>query len=230
MILTGPEIHNLIEKTRRAREARQSMGAALEEGQHIDDVLPLPALDINPFDPDHLGPNSFDVTLGPELLVYKLPTRQAEDWPRDKNFPLGTSPYVDAYLDPEEANPVESVTMPAEGMILRPGRLYLGATVEKTKCAGVVPWLDGRSSCGRLGLSVHVTAGRGDDGFGMRTPEGCCWTLEMTVVHSVRVRPGMRIGQISFFYIAGKRKPYQGKYINQTDGRPVESRMHQDKR
>jgi dCTP deaminase len=76
-------------------------------------------------------------------------------------------------------------------------------------CAGLVPWLDGRSSVGRLGISVHSTAGRGDDGFFGR------WTLEVSVVHPVRVYPGMKVGQVTFFDLRGERRPYRGKYQNQ---------------
>lgn len=101
--------------------------------------------------------------------------------------------------------------------------LYLAATVERTVAHGLTSWLDGRSSVGRMGLSVHVTAGRGDDAWMGR------WTLELTAVtHPVKVYTGMRIGQVTYFMLQGERKPYNpdGKY-SQQDG-PTPSRMYLD--
>lgn len=54
---------------------------------------------------------------------------------------------------------------PEEGLLLEPDRLYLGRTNEYTYTEGFVPMLEGRSSVGRLGLFIHVTAGFGDVGF-----------------------------------------------------------------
>ena len=58
-----------------------------------------------------------------------------------------------------------SITIPEDGLLLEPQKLYLGRTIEYTATEGYVPMLEGRSSIGRLGLFVHVTAGFGDIGF-----------------------------------------------------------------
>lgn len=121
-----------------------------------------------------------------------------------------------------EKNLFVSQQIPDAGYILEPGRLYLGSTVEKTSCEGLVPWFDGRSSVGRLGLFVHVTAGRGDDGFGACEAGMSTWTLEMVAVQPIRIYAGVRIGQISFIKLDGARKPYQGKYRLQEGPRPSE--------
>ena len=121
---------------------------------------------------------------------------------------------------------VKETTIPKEGYVLYPGVLYLGCTVERTQCAGLVPWLDGRSSVGRLGLSIHVTAGRGDSGFGMADPEGCTWTLEMSVIQPLRIYAGVRIGQLTFMTLEGEQTSYDGRYTKQ-DG-PVASRLWKD--
>lgn len=194
-LLSGPEIRRLVE---RAGDVDTALGH-----------LPvLPHIRITPFDPALCGPNSYDVHLGPSLRVY------------------GTNPHTgpggELYytppdeLDPRRDNPTIEYPIPEEGIVLRPGILYLGSTVERTQCSGIVPWLDGRSSIGRLGLQVHATAGRGDDGFGEEVPGGCAWTLEITAVHPVRVCAGLRIGQLSFFTLAGARQPYRGRYGRQT--------------
>ena len=97
---------------------------------------------IDPWSDDQLNPNSYNLRLGDDLAVYTEPE-----------------------LDMAKPNGIEFLKIPAEGMVLRPGRLYLGRTQEYTETHGMVPMLEGRSSVGRLGLFVHVTAGFGDIGF-----------------------------------------------------------------
>lgn len=186
-VLTGPEIVDVIGRTRRAQAACGS-----------EPPLFLPRLDIEPFDPKLAGPNSYDVHLGDKLLVYSL-----AGW---------------GHLSTRIKPIVVPLMIPPDGIILEPGILYLGSTVERVACHGLVPWIDGRSSVGRLGISVHVTAGRGDDGF-----EGC-FTLEITVVHPVRVYAGDRIAQLTLLTTTGERNPYHGRYAG-ADG-PEASRFH----
>lgn len=186
-VLTGPEIIDRIERTRRAQAARGG-----------DPPLFVPRLDIEPFDPRLAGPNSYDVHLGDKLLVYDL-----RGW---------------GHLDTRQQPDAAPLFIHPEGIVLQPGTLYLGSTVERVSCHGLVPWIDGRSSVGRLGISVHVTAGRGDDGF-----EGC-FTLEITVVHPVRVYAGDRIAQLTFLTTVGERNPYHGRYAG-ADG-PEASKFH----
>lgn len=201
-VLTGPEIESIVKRTRAGAEAARERGS---NGPHF-----LPRLDIVPFDPARCGPNSYDVTLADKLLVYKILPR----W----EFAIDTGDELwTPYLDPDGFNPVGEITIPPGGSVLLPDKLYLGSTVEHTECHGLVPWLDGRSSLGRLGVQIHATAGRGDDGF-------CgTWTLEITVTHPILVRPGMRIGQLTFFTTTGERRPYAGRYAGQSG--PVASRF-----
>ena len=118
---------------------------------------------IDPFQEAHLNPNSYNLTLHNELLTYE-----------------------EVVLDMREQNRVRRLTIPEEGLVLNPTQLYLGRTVERTETHGLVPMIEGRSSVGRLGLFVHVTAGFGDVGF--------CgyWTLEMFAVQPVRIYPAGR--------------------------------------
>lgn len=206
-VLSGPEIVRLVHRTR-----------LMKDGTVLDS---LPRILIEPFDEKFAGPNSYDVHLAPELRVYAIqsvatihPELFANLRPRQiYKLPVG----VDAHTD----TPTVPVIIPEEGLWLHPGVLYLGATVERTLCEGLVPWLDGRSSVGRLGLSVHVTAGRGDDGWPGR------WTMEMQAeTHPVKVYPNMRVGQVTYFTLEGERKPYEGRYRDQ-DGATA-SRLHLD--
>ncbi|QGY43984.1 dCTP deaminase [Maribellus comscasis] len=139
---------------------------------------------IEPFNEEALNPNSYNLQLHNELLVYDKPE-----------------------LDMKENNPYRSIQIPENGLLLQPGELYLGRTVEFTETKKYVPMLEGRSSVGRLGLFIHVTAGFGDVGF-----KGY-WTLEMFCVKPVKVYPGVPVCQIYFHTIEGDFDEYKhGKY------------------
>ena len=141
---------------------------------------------IDPFDEARLNPNSYNLRLHEDLLVY-----------------------TSEELDMRSPNPTEAMMIPVEGLLLEPNRLYLGRTIEHTETDGYVPMLEGRSSVGRLGLFVHVTAGFGDVGF-----KGF-WTLEIFCVNPVRIYSGVEICQIYYHTIEGDYDPYaSGKYQN----------------
>ena len=114
-----------------------------------------------------------------------------------------------------KANRVRRMQIPPEGIVLQPNQLYLGRTVERTETHNLVPMIEGRSSIGRLGLFVHVTAGFGDVGF--------CgyWTLEMFAVQPIRIFAGVAICQIFYHEIHGNFTEYNSdKYQNNTDIQP----------
>lgn len=153
---------------------------------------------IEPFREERLNPNSYNLTLHNRLLVYKNPV-----------------------LDMKTPNATDELEIPESALTLKPGRLYLGRTAEFTKTEGFVPMLEGRSSTGRLGLFVHITAGFGDVGF--------CgyWTLEMFCVQPVVIYPGAEICQIYYHTLEGDYIPYRsGKYQNNTGIQP--SLMYRD--
>ena len=139
---------------------------------------------LEPFHADQLNPNSYNLKLHNELLVYD-------------SFPL----------DMKKPNSVIQLEIPPNGLLLEPGTLYLGRTHEKTVTRGFVPMLEGRSSVGRLGMFVHVSAGFGDVGF-----DGY-WTLEILVTHPLRIYPFVEICQIFYHSIKGEMSTeYQSKY------------------
>lgn len=153
---------------------------------------------IEPFNRKQLNPNSYNVRLSNELLMYDGGT-----------------------LDMRKKNGIKRLTIPKEGLRLTPGNLYLGSTVELTETKNLVPMLEGRSSVGRLGLFIHVTAGFGDVGFRGR------WTLELSCVQPVVIYPGVEIGQIYYHTIEGDYEPYSsGKYQNNDGVQP--SLMYKD--
>ncbi|MFK8102729.1 MAG: dCTP deaminase [Saprospiraceae bacterium] len=159
---------------------------------------------IEPFQKSALGTNSYDVHLGKFLAVYK-----------------------DRVLDAKQHNKIEEIEIGADGFELQPGTLYLGVTEEYTETHNSVPFLEGKSSVGRLGIDIHATAGKGDVGF-------CnTWTLEISCVQAVRIYAGMPIGQLIYFSVDGEienlyNKKANAKY-NERTTKPVESMMWKNK-
>lgn len=185
-------------------------------GLEIQQAVESGRIEISPFSKDQVNPNSYNLRLSNQLLVYdftKIPS--VDVFYSDSGDRVHYRP-----LDMRKENPVRKMTIEETGFLLVPGTLYLGSTVERTKCSDLVPIIEGRSSIGRLGLCVHVTAGFGDCGFDGR------WTLELTVVHPLIVYPNVKICQIAFTPIIGQYIPYQGKYQNQTEPQP--SRLWKD--
>lgn len=138
---------------------------------------------IEPFETAQVNPNSYNVRLGPALAVY-------------------TDPILDAY----RPNPTRVVTIGPQGYVLDPSTLYLGHTIELVGSDHHVPLLEGRSSVGRLGLHVQITAPIGDLGFHGQ------WTLHLNPVQPLRVYAGMQIAQFQFERSCGPINLYQGKY------------------
>ena len=167
-------------------------GPAIREAFNNGDIH------INPWMPENVGPNSYDLRLASTLMIYSAP-----------------SSFVP--LDVRKANATKSFEISEIGHVLTPGVLYLASTMEEAGSDMFVPCIEGRSSMARLGISPHVSAGFGDHGFKAR------WTLEITVTHPVRVYAGMRICQVFFHDLSGERQPYQGKYLNSTGVEPSRS-------
>lgn len=161
---------------------------------------------ITPFDAKHVGPNSVDLHLGDELLAYDM---------RD-SYMLNGQFVIDAARPP----PTFKVQKTGGGWLLWPGWLYLGHTKEYTETYNLVPYIDGRSSFGRLGVFAHVTAGRGDNGFKGN------WTVELTAVHPTIIYPGGRYFQVTYHTLEGDPKLYNGRY--QGDTGPTASRINRE--
>ncbi len=159
---------------------------------------------IAPYNRNCLGSNSYDVHLGACLATY-----------------------IDAELDAKKHNTITYFDIPEEGFVLKPNELYLGVTLEYTETHAHVPFLEGKSSTGRLGIDIHATAGKGDVGF--------CgnWTLEISCKKPVRVYAGMPIGQLIYFPVEGEIEvkyhlKKDAKYSGQPN-RPIESMMWKNK-
>ena len=159
---------------------------------------------IEPYHRDNLGSNSYDVRLGAYLARY-----------------------INKELDAKKHNTISHFEIPEEGIVLFPHEFYLGVTEEYTETHEHVPFLEGKSSTGRLGIDIHATAGKGDVGF--------CghWTLEISVKQPIRVYKGMPIGQLIYFPVDGEievkyNQKKNAKYSGQHN-KPVESMMWKNK-
>jgi len=155
---------------------------------------------IEPFQKECLGTNSYDVHLGKYLATYR-----------------------NRVLDAKLHNEIDHFEIPKDGFVLHPNTLYLGVTLEYTETHKHVPFLEGKSSTGRLGIDIHATAGKGDVGF-------CnTWTLEISCTQPVKIYAGMPIGQLIYFVVDGVvetmyNTKLNAKYNNKTT-KPVESMM-----
>ncbi|MCO5233914.1 MAG: dCTP deaminase [Chitinophagales bacterium] len=147
---------------------------------------------VDPFRPECLGTNSYDVHLSQFLAIYES-----------------------EILDAKKYNPIKIIEIPEEGYILQPNVLYLGSTEEYTETHAHVPFLEGKSSIGRLGINIHATAGKGDVGFCNH------WTLEISCIQPVKVYAGMPVGQLIYFTVEGGinnfyNKKQSAKYIEKS--------------
>lgn len=168
---------------------------------------------IDPFNIDQLNPNSYNVKLDNKLLIY----------PHSRQIKGIQYIITECPLDPKnpETLKTEPILIEETGYILRPGVLYLGSTKETISSDKYISAIDGRSSIGRLGISIHSTAGFGDIGF------SGTYTLEISVVQPVIIYPDMLIGQVYFTEPNGDIDfLYSGRYQNQSGA--VESRINID--
>lgn len=169
---------------------------AILTGPEINREILKGNIKITGFQEENLNPNSYDVTLANEIAYYT------------------------GLLDMKKKPELHTETIPEDGYMLYPGRLYLARTNEKTITKKHAPMIEGRSSVGRLGIQIHSTAGFGDVGF-----DGY-WTLEISVVEQVKIYPNVRIGQVYFYEVKGEIELYDGKYQN--NSKLQASKMYED--
>lgn len=147
---------------------------------------------IEPFNRNQLNSNSYNVKLHNKLLIYK-----------------------ENLLDMKKTNETKEIIISEEGFKLEPNQLYLGRTLEYTSTKKFVPMIEGRSSIGRLGIFIHITAGFGDVGF------SGYWTLEIFCIKPIIIYPNVEIAQLYYHTIDGDYEEYNsGKYQNNTDIQP----------
>lgn len=152
-------------------------------GPEIKKEVEQGKIHIRPFLEENINPNSYNFRLGNKLKVY-----------------------TEKVLDAAVENNFVEIEIPEEGLVLEPNKLYLGHTIEEMGSDYYAPTMQARSSVGRLGLYIYLNSGLGDIGFKKQ------WTLELQVIHSLKVYPGMKVGQMLFWKPQGDIYLYQGKY------------------
>lgn len=149
-------------------------------GSYIKKEIEAKNILVSPFSESQLNPNSYNYRLGDKLKIFT-------------SFESGKSYF-------------EEMTIPQDGFVLEPHKLYLGHTFERLGSKKYAMSLIGRSSIGRLGLFVQISANLG------HTHSSHQWTLELVAVKQIRIYPRMTIGQISFWENCGEVIPYHGTY------------------
>ena len=177
----------------------------LEEGKIVIDPLK---------DEQQIQPSSVDMRLGDEFKVFKVIRK----------------PYIDPKDEDDIAEYMESSTVrEGEAFIIHPNEFALATTQEYVKVPDdLVARVEGRSSMGRLGVTMHVTAGYVDPGFEGRI------TLEISniVAMPVALYPGQRVCQLVFETMTTPAElPYghpkrNSKYMKQL--KPESSRVKLD--
>lgn len=166
-------------------------------GKQIEQEVRSGRIHIEPFNSGQVNPNSYNFTLGDTILTY-----------------------TDEILDVKKQNKYTIQPIPPEGMVLQPDTLYLAHTHEVMGSELYVPIMRGRSSIGRIGIFINITADLIDIGSINQ------WTLQIHAVQPVRVYPGMLIGQVTFWEITGDISLYAGKY--QGSRGPMASQIYKD--
>ena len=182
---------------------------------------------IEPFNEDNVGPNSVDVTLSNQLLTY-VPCKIVKDENGNNIVERMLSPFGEGFIDMAEDNTAHTLEIPEDGLVLQPGILYLGSTNEKAGSDFFVPMYEGRSSMARLGIQSHLSAGFGDIFFKSN------WTLEITVIHPIKIYADSRFGQVYFHEVSDEAREtlvksgkfYDGKYTDQPG--PQKSKSYLD--
>jgi len=172
-------------------------------GQAIEQAIAEDRIQVDPFDRKYVNPASYDLTLGEEVRIYENVVHTHDMVDQDGSYfkvaPLGI-------LDSRKPNATKSFQIGKKGWLLKPGIGYLMHTHERVWSDSYVPVLDGKSSIGRLFVTIHVTAGYGDPGFNGQ------YTLEVIATQPVRVYAGMRFCQVRFHTISGEPVLYKGHY------------------
>lgn len=161
------------------------------------------SIEIEPFNEDQVSPNSYNVRLDRYLLAlpkgYKI---DMENPPKREDFKL--------------------IDLSKKRYTLKPGRLYLGSTIEKVGSDTFVTSYEGRSSLGRIGFESHICAGLGDVGF-----KGS-WTLEIRVTNPTKLpkwtERSFTVGQMVFFVTSSDPESntlYTGQYSNLQGPQPA---------
>lgn len=153
-------------------------------GSEIEKEVGNGEITIEPFHEKNINPNSYNYSLGDTYVEF--PEQQILDSKQPKNY--------------------KSNRIPEHGLTLKPNNLYLANTFEKIGSKKYVTSLIGKSSMGRLGLFLQISADLGHQN------EIHHWTLELRCCKPIIIYPRMVIGQVTFWETKGTPYNYNGFY------------------
>ncbi len=143
---------------------------------------------IKPFKKEQLGPASIDLTLSNEWYFFK-------------------EKYIGGLMDLKKVDFKKAHRkLRADAVVLAPGEMCLGKTVEKiTLAPDIMGKLEGRSRYARMGLSIHITSSIVQPGSSNHQ------ILEIVNLSpaAIVLHKGMRVSQIIFHEVrTPSSKPY----------------------
>lgn len=150
-------------------------------GEEIKKRVKSKEIIISPFFEKQINPNSYNYHISNKLICFEMKKGIKKN---------------------------KTINIPEKGFVLKPHKIYLASTYEKLGSAKYAMSLVGRSSLGRLGLFLQLSANLGHTGSIHK------WTLELVATKPIRIYPCMVIGQISFWENKGKVTPYNEGYSN----------------
>jgi dCTP deaminase len=165
----------------------------------------------DPFESWRLQPSSFELTISGRDGTLMGYSKELTEY-------VNGAPRVVGLIDPEEPPTMTRRSWwrhePSGRSYynLAPGEFILASVAEQIRvCSSIAAIVDGKSSLGRLGLFVHVTAGFVDPGWGDRDDRGGVLTLELfnAAPRPIRLWAGMRIAQVRFERLSSpSERPY----------------------
>lgn len=167
---------------------RYNVSSMILTGAKIIEEIETGGIIMQPFSKNLVNPNSYNYRLGDYIIKME-----------------------NDVVDIDSPHAMKTIKIPKEGYVLQPKKLYLGSTYEVIGSDFYVPSLIGRSSLGRLGLFLQITADLGHIG----TKHS--WTLELTVVQPLIIYARMKIGQVSFWKPDGLKLLKGMKYRHRLD-------------
>jgi dCTP deaminase len=178
---------------------------SLMSDKDIREALSKGEIGVVPFEERFLGPDSLDIRLGDEILVSKG---------------------IGRTIDPNSPEDFFDRVSIDGSFKLESAQFVLGTTLERISLSdSVSAQIEGRSSLGRLGIMVHMTAGIIHAGFGAKKPSALTLEIYSVNPNPVLLHPGMKIAQLSFFRL--NRSASRGydfmagsKYVSQSGPLP----------
>ncbi len=152
---------------------------------------------IENFDESNINTNSYDVRLWNQVLKYKNNT-----------------------LDSKKDNEYEIINIPEEWLLLERWEFVLASTKEKFWSTKYTPLIHNKSWVARLWLFIHITADLIDTWYYGNS------TLQLFATLPVKIYPGMKIWQVSFWETKWEIDIYKWKY-SEWNG-IISSKSHMD--